>query len=318
LAAAFHLFYGDRDFKRARVQIAIAAKTLLNNSDLLRLMASIDQMQGSWQESTANLERAATLDPRNPTILALLADNYYLRRRYRDSDRISERLVELEPDEPMFTLNKPVNAFAEKADLKGIRAAYEALPSSMKDDPGFTLNRVYYAMCARDFAAAKEIVTKSQNQEIFFVGAVVPRQIVTLWLELVQGNHPTMEEFGAAREQLHQKLEADRNDPFLVLAVAFADVALGRDEESIEEGRRAMEMLPISDDAVVGPSIAADVALVYGWANRPNLAFEQLSLLVKIPSSLLTYGDLRTNPSWDPLRKDPRFDKLLAELAPRD
>jgi hypothetical protein len=218
----------------------------------------------------------------------------------------------------MFTLNKPVNAFAEKADLKGIRAAYEALPSSMKDDPGFTLNRVYYVMCARDFAAAKEIVTKSQNQEIFFVGAVVPRQIVTLWLELVQGNHPTMEEFGAAREQLHQKLEADRNDPFLVLALAFADIALGRDEESIEEGRRAMEMLPISDDAVVGPSIAADVALVYGWANRPNLAFEQLSLLVKIPSSLLTYGDLKTNPSWDPLRKDPRFDKLLAELAPRD
>jgi TolB-like protein len=140
LAAAFHLFYGYRDFTRARVQIAIAAKSLLNNSDLLRLMASIDQMQGSWQESTANLERAATLDPRNPTILALLTENYYLRRRYRDSDRISERLVELEPDEPMFTLNKPVNAFAEKADLKGIRAAYEALPSSMKDDPGFTLD----------------------------------------------------------------------------------------------------------------------------------------------------------------------------------
>jgi hypothetical protein len=173
-------------------------------------------------------------------------------------------------------------------------------------------------MCARDFAAAKEIVTKSPNQEIFFVGAVVPRQIVTLWLELVQGNHPTMEEFGAAREQLHQKVETDSNDPFLVLALAFADIALGRDEESIEEGRRAMEMRPISDDAVYGPIIAANLAIVCAWANQSDLAFEQLSLLVKIPSGLLTYGDLKTNPSWDPLRKDPRFDKLLAELAPRD
>jgi hypothetical protein len=106
------------------------------------------------------------------------------------------------------------------------------------------------------------------------------------------------------------------NDPFLVLALAFADVALGRDEESIEEGRRAMEMRPISEDAVDGPTIATDVAVVY--ANQSNLAFEQLGLLVKIPSSLLTYGDLKTNLSWDPLRKDPRFEKLLADLAPRD
>jgi hypothetical protein len=146
----------------------------------------------------------------------------------------------------------------------------------------------------------------------------VPRRIVTLWLELVQGNHPTMEEFGAAREQLHQKVEADRTDPFLMLALAGADVALGRKEESIQEGRRAMEMRPISEDAVDGPTIATDVALVYAWANQSNLAFEQLSVLIKMPGVLLTYGDLKTDPGWDPLRKDPRFDKLLAELAPKD
>ncbi len=76
--------------------------------------------------------------------------------------------------------------------------------------------------------------------------------------------------------------------------------------------------MPLSEDAVDGPTTATDVAAVYACANQSNLAFEQLGLLVKIPSSLLTYGDLKTNPSWDPLRKDPRFDKLLAELAPRD
>jgi hypothetical protein len=158
---------------------------------------------------------------------------------------------------------------------------------------------------------------KSPKEEISFFGPLVPRQIVALWLELVQGNHPTVEEFGAAREQLYRKVEANRTDPFLLAALACADVALGRKEESIQEGRRAMEMRPISEDAVDGPIIAANVASVHAWANQSDFAFEQLNILIKLPD-FVTYGDIKTNPSWDPLRKDPRFEKLLAELAPKD
>jgi hypothetical protein len=127
-----------------------------------------------------------------------------------------------------------------------------------------------------------------------------------------------MGEFGAAREQLYRKVEADPTDPFLMSALASADIALGRKEEGLQEGRRAMEMRPISEDALDGPYIAANVAVVYAWANQSDSAFEQLSILIKMPSGFLTYGDLKTDPSWDPLRKDPRFDKLLAERAPKD
>ena len=77
-------------------------------------------------------------------------------------------------------------------------------------------------------------------------------------------------------------------------------------------------MRPISEDAIEGPIILANVAVVYAWANQSEFAFEQLTILIKMPSFLLTYGDLKTSPSWDPLRQDPRFDKLLAELAPKD
>jgi hypothetical protein len=167
-------------------------------------------------------EKAASLDPRNPESLNDLAWIYWSLRRYRDYKRISERLVQLEPDQPLFTLNKAKAAFEEKADLKGVRAAFEALPTSTKDDAKFTLLRIYYAMCAHDFAAAEEIVTKSPNEEIFFVGAVVPPRIVTLWLEFLQGNYPTMEEFGSAREQLHRKVEVDRTDPSLLVALALS------------------------------------------------------------------------------------------------
>jgi hypothetical protein len=98
----------------------------------------------------------------------------------------------------------------------------------------------------------------------------------------------------------------------------LTDVALGREEESIQEGRRAMEMRPISEDAVDGPTIATSFALVCAWANQLDLAFEQLYIVARMPNGMLTYGDLKTNPTWDPLRKDPRFEKLLAELAPKD
>jgi hypothetical protein len=180
------------------------------------------------------------------------------------------------------------------------------------------LFRVHLAMCARDFDGAEEILNENPNKEILFVGALVPRQIFALWLEFLRGNHPTVENFGAAREQLYRKVEADPKNPFSLTALSYADLALGHKEESMQEGRRAMELRPISQDAFDGPIIATWVAEVYALTNQLDQAFAQLNSLVKIPCPILHYGSLKTDPGWDPLRKDPCFDKLLAELAPKD
>jgi serine/threonine protein kinase/Flp pilus assembly protein TadD len=318
LALALHLCTAYRDFERARVQVAIAAQALPNNAGLLQLTAAIDQVQGHWENATAALERAATLDPRNPEVLNSLVEHYMYLRRWGDCQRILDRLIELEPDEPAHRLSKAICAFFEKADLRGARAACEAVPSSIKDDIQMTSLCVYFATCARDFAAAEEILSKTSNEELLLCLAIVPRRIWVLWVELVKGNHPTMEQFGAAREQLYQKVEADPTNPYLLASLALVDVALGRKEEAMQEGRRAMGMRPVSEDAIAGPMIAMQMAVVYAWANEPDAAFEQLNILIKIPSWSLNYGDLKTSLGWDPLRKDPRFDKLLAELAPHD
>jgi tetratricopeptide (TPR) repeat protein len=320
LAAAFHRYACYRDYQRARVQIAIAARALPNSPDALALAAGLDGRQGRWLESTKGLEKAVSLDPRNPEFLSALADNYFRLRRYRDYEHTYDRLIELEPDKPLLIIQKAYSAMNGKGDLTTLRAALERLPSSMKDDVNMVSVQFAYALSARDWKAAREVLSRSTNAELYYFNAdaTVSRGCLEIYLAYLQGGRPPMEAtFAAAREQLNRKVEAHPEDASLLSASAVIDAALGRKSEAIEEAKRAVAMLPVSEDAVDGPSLVYNLAAVYGMMNEPNLAFQQLAISVKTPGGA-TYGTLKLDPCWDPLRKDPRFDKLLAELAPRD
>jgi hypothetical protein len=99
--------------------------------------------------------------------------------------------------------------------------------------------------------------------------------------------------------------------------LGLVDALLNNKEAAISEAKRAVEILPISKDAVDGPNVAINLALVYAWTNEPDLAFEALSPLTKTPNGIY-YGELKLSSYWEPLRQDPRFETLLAELAPKD
>jgi hypothetical protein len=103
----------------------------------------------------------------------------------------------------------------------------------------------------------------------------------------------------------------------LLSDLAVVDALLGKKQEAITEAKRASELMPISMDAVDGPGMLINLAIVYAWTRELDLAFETLGLLTKTPSGIY-YGNLKFELYWEPLRKDPRFDKLLAELAPKD
>ena len=96
----------------------------------------------------------------------------------------------------------------------------------------------------------------------------------------------------------------------------MADAALGNKEDAIREGRRAVELLSVTKDAIIGPLLVQNLALIFTWTGEKDLAFEQLSVAAKLPG-YLSYGELRLHPDWDPLRGDPRFDKIVASLAPK-
>ena len=136
----------------------------------------------------------------------------------------------------------------------------------------------------------------------------------------LKGEHPGANPvFAVAREKLSQKFQMSEGDlrAKLLSQLAVVDVLLDKKENAISEAKRAAEMLPITRDAYEGPGIMTNLAAVYAWSDQLDLAFATLSPLSKIPGRLF-YGSLNLDPFWDPLRKDPRFDKILAELAPKD
>jgi len=122
--------------------------------------------------------------------------------------------------------------------------------------------------------------------------------------------------FTSARTKA-SKLVAEQPDYAEALcALGMIDAALGHKEDAIREGRRAVELLPVTKDAIIGPLLVQDLALIYAWTGEKDLAFEQLNMATRIPG-YLSYGQLRLHPYWDSLRGDPRFDKIVASLAPK-
>jgi tetratricopeptide (TPR) repeat protein len=123
-------------------------------------------------------------------------------------------------------------------------------------------------------------------------------------------------EFTAARGEM-EKIVREQPDYAQALCVlGMIDAALGRKEEALREGRRAVELLPVTKDAWTGAAVLTNLATTYAWAGEKDLAIKQLEELVRIPSPV-SYGQLRLHPFWDPLRGDPRFEKIVASLTPK-
>ena len=118
-----------------------------------------------------------------------------------------------------------------------------------------------------------------------------------------------------SKKQRSARAQPDYAPALSILGVI--DAGLGRKEEALREGRRAVELMPIAKDSTDGPQLVFHLALIYAWTGERDLAIEQLEIVSKIPGGP-TYGMLRLDPVWDSLRGDPRFEKIVASLAPKE
>jgi TolB-like protein/class 3 adenylate cyclase len=318
LALAKHLYWGYHDYDHAREELKLAKQSLPNDPLSFEILGFIDRRQGRWAESTKNLERAAELDPQNPRVLQQISYSYYLLHRYADQERALDRAIAVTPKEAVLRASRAEVELDWHADTRPLLSTIDAIAA---DDPREVKNIAKLwlrgSLCKRDFDSALRALAALPIAGCYEDAIPFPRAWCEGVVAQMRGDKAAAHSAFTSTRIEAAKLVAEQPDYSEGLCVlGVADAALGNKEDAIREGRRAVELLPVTKDAIIGPLLVQNLALIYAWTGEKDLAFEQLSIAAKLPG-FLSYGELRLHPYWDPLRGDPRFEKIVASLAPK-
>jgi TolB-like protein/class 3 adenylate cyclase len=322
LARAFNLYYGYLDYNGALVELEIARRTLPNDFRVPQLMGFIHRRQGLWEESTRNLERAAELNPRDIGPRVAIAINYMELRRYADLKSALASTLAVFPNDLDTRIWPAYAEFQAKADT---RPLHQMLDSIRATNPAATAGIAEFwlacALAERDATAAKNALgARRANSiepwyipveyvpEVFFSRSFVEGLIA----RMTKDEGKAQSAFVAARAEQQKVVQAQPNNYQELDLLGLIDAGLGRKEEALREGRRAVELLPVEKDRFEGVLRVENLAIIAALVGDKDLACEQLESIIRFPSPL-SYGGLKLFPWWDPLRGDPRFEKIIEE-----
>lgn len=319
LAQARVYYHGSRDYARAREELAIARRALPNNAEVYSVTGLIDRRQGRWEDAVKNLEKAAELDPRNSIILNDLAVLYDVLRRYDDEESVFDRAIAANPSSATYFQLMRAQIELQKGNTKTARIGLDSLPAGYDPDGATTSTRINLALYERDAASAAKILAESKLEELVGgTGSLLPRSWFQALIARAQSDAQRAHDaFAMARLKIETKLQDQPDDGVLLATLGLIDAGLSRKEDALTEGRRAVELRPISNDALDGAVVIGNLAMIYTWVGEVDPANERLMFLAKTPGGP-DYGQLKLDPAWDRLRGDPRFAKIVASLAPKD
>src|SRR5438034_4049180 len=316
LALGFSYYYGDRDYQRALAEFEIAKRDLPNEAQAYIAIGAIQRRQGKWTESTANFEKSVSLDPKNANVLFNFAFNYMAQRDFQTADKLFDRAIAADPQSFAAHGMKSALAIAWKGDVGFAENQLSSVPPGFDPDGLVTSARAGVLTLQRKFAEALRVTQQFRGETLTNPErAPCPKAFLEGRLYLHLGDK---EKAHAAFEQARpvaERLVRDAPDDAARHAQYGAVLAgLDQKQEAINEGKRAVELLPESEDAFDGPIITASLAEIYTWVGEPDEAFRLLDHLLTVPNGL-TVPTLKLDPTWDPLRKDPRFQALVDKYA---
>jgi TolB-like protein len=319
LARAENLYRGYLDYEGALAELAAASQTLSNSPRLFALKGYIERRQGRWEESTYNLERAIDLDPRDFFTLQQIAISYGVLRRYAEEKSVLDRALSIAPDEIDTKKARASVEFHWKADTQSLHQTIDSIrvtdPAAL---PNIANDWLSCALAERDVAAAKDALNAFGEIPLTDYAVHLNRPLMEgVIARMTNDGETARAAFTAARAEQEKAVEAQPNYAPPLCVLGLIDAGLGRKEEALREGRRAVELLPVEKDAINGPLMIAYLAMIAAWVGEKDLACEQLAIAVRPPSTV-SYGQLKLLPFWDPLRKDPCFEKIVASLAPKE
>ena len=318
LARADFFYRCYLDYEKARAELDLAKHALPNNSDIFELTGYIDRRQGRWNESARSLQRAFALDPRNFFILQQIALSYQEFHQFRAMAAALDRALTLIPHDLDTQVTRALVDLEWRADPRPLRETIRRIRSeNPATAPDLAAQWFYVALCERDPAAVAQALAAIPES-----GTAVDLNFPRSWCEgvaaRIKGDDATARAaFLAAHTELERTVSEQPGYAPALCVLGLIDAALGRKDEAIREGRRAIEILPITKDSIDGAELVKYMGVVYAWCGEKDLAIEQIAATLKIPNTL-SYGNLKLHPFWDSLRGDPRFEKIVTDLAPKN
>ena len=318
-------YWFDQDYPRAVTEFGIAQHDSPNNSNVGGYVAAIRRRQGHWEEALATYNRVEKLDPQNPNIIRNVLFTNSALRRWPQAAEAATRFRKVAPDSVVAKLQFGYVTFQWKGDVNALSRALEEISPDKDPDGGVTSVRWDAAMLKRDFTGAAIAIRASSRRNFSYLSTgSQPRSFFLGLVALAQNDSNTAaQELAAAAAQFEQEVKEAADAPERRANLGLLYAFMGRHDDAIREGKLAVELKPIEKDATDGVIMLCYLALIYARVGEPNLAIPLIERLLKTPGAVdsvdysITPNDLKYRWEWDPIRQDPRFQKLLSPAHPQ-
>jgi serine/threonine-protein kinase len=323
LARGWHLYFAFRNYEGALHELEAARAGLPNDPRIPQMTGFILRRQGKIEEGIRALQQAVTLDPRNPFTLSQLAVGYNHLRRYPEGKTTYERVLEITPDDVGAASNLAFTDFLWRGDTASFHQFIDRLRTERRapvaDAAGNWFN---CALAEHDWTAAEQALTAAGSSQLWIDGPILLRRQFGEGL-LARAMHDearARKAFTAARVEQEEVVQKQKDYGPALCSLGLIDAALGNKDAALQEGRRAMELLPVQKDSYSGQALINYFALIAAWIGEKDLALHQLATAASTPgaSDITSYGILKLSPYWDPLRGDPRFEAIVQRFAPTE
>jgi serine/threonine protein kinase/tetratricopeptide (TPR) repeat protein len=318
LARAENLYRGYLDYNGALAELELARRSLPNDPLVFELKGYVERRQGKQQEALQSLEHAVDLDPRNFFTLQQVAASYDLLRRHADETIMLERALAIKPGDIDTKIARALVEIDWRADTRPLHQLIDTIRTTNSAELShFADAWLTCALAERNATAAKAALSASGENPLSddviqfnrpFIEGVIAR--------MTNDSDKALVAFTAARAEQEKIVQAQPNYGPPLCVLGLIDAALGRIEEALREGQRAVALLPVEKDAINGTRMICYLAMIAAWVGDKDLACKQLAIAIHPPTPV-TYGQLKLLPFWDPLRGNPRFEKIVAALAPK-
>ena len=325
LAFGLYHYYVEGDYDAALRELSLAGDSLPNDGDVVLYMAAVKRRSGHMKEALTAYEHAEQIDPRNFVTLYDSSQTYFGLRDWRTAAERMDRVLALFSESFNVKIQRAYIDFFGNGSPAAIKAVLQSLPPNLDPDGLVTFGRWDVSMIDRDLnEAEKSLATCRLDTIISQTGVPLPKSYLQACIDLVRGDATKAKtEFEAARPGIEKLVTDSPQDGIRRAQLGLLYAFLGRKEDGLREGERAMELKPITRDVIEGAAVEALYTLILARVGETDKAINRLERLLTTPFAVdyaddsITLNDLRKRWEWDPLRNDPRFQKILTSPEPK-